>query len=218
MRWEGPRREVLAACGRIVAAGLVAGSSGNVSRRTGTPGGPPLVAITPSRVPYSRLRAGDILVIDLEGALVEGRGTPSSETPTHLVLYGARPDIGAVVHTHSVYASVLAVAGLEIPALIDEQVVVLGGPVPVAEYAVSGSEELARNVCDALGEGKAVLLRNHGALGVGADLEEAVANCELLERIAQVYVHTLGLNRAQPLPDEAVAVERELFRRHGRSR
>lgn len=208
----------MAACGRISAAGLVTGASGNVSRRIGTPGRPPLVAITPSRIPYSRLRAGDILVIDLEGAVVEGRGTPSSETPTHLAVYRARPDVGAVVHTHSVYASVLAVAGLEIPPLIDEQVVALGGPVSLAEYAIAGSEELARNVCDALGEENAVLLRNHGALGVGADLEEAVANCELLERIAQVYVHTLRLEAAQPLPDEAVAAEKELFRSRRRPR
>ncbi len=218
MRWERARREVLAAGRRIAAAGLVTGASGNVSRRIGARGRRPLVAITPSRIPYSRLRAGDILVIDLEGAVVEGRGTPSSETPTHLSVYRARPEVGAVVHTHSVYASVLAVAGMEIPPLIDEQVMALGGTVSVAEYAIAGSEELARNVCDALGERNAVLLRNHGALSVGADLEEAVSKCELVERIAEVYVHALGLKRAKPLPEDAVAAETELFRRPRQSR
>lgn len=212
MSWEEEKQEVLEACRRIVAAGLVAGSSGNVSRRVEGPGGAPLVAITPSRVPYHRLTADDILVIDFEGDPVEGEGVPSSETLAHLAVYRARADVGAVIHTHSIYASALAVAGLEIPPLVDEQVVALGGSVPIAEYAMSGSQELADKACAVLGEGNAVLLRNHGVLGVGADLAEAASVCELVERLAQVYVLALSLGRATPLPDEAVEVEKKIFR------
>ena len=212
MSWEEEKEQVLEACRRIVAAGLVAGASGNVSRRVEGPEGVPLVAITPSQVPYHRLTAGDIVVIDFEGDPVEGEGVPSSETLAHLAVYRARPDAGAVIHTHSIYASALAVAGLEIPPLIEEQVVVLGGAVPVAEYAMAGSQELADKACAALGEGNAVLLRNHGVLGVGADLEEAASVCELVERLAQIYVLALGLGRVTTLPESVVEAEKKMFR------
>jgi ribulose-5-phosphate 4-epimerase/fuculose-1-phosphate aldolase len=212
MSWEEEKREVLDACRRIVAAGLVAGSSGNVSRRVEGPDGARLVAITPSRTPYHRLTVDDILVIDFEGDPVEGEGVPSSETLAHLAVYSARGDAGAVIHTHSIHASALAVAGLEIPPLLDEQVVTLGGAVRVAEYAMAGSQELADKACAALGEGNAVMLHNHGVLGVGADLEEAVTVCELVERLAQVYILALGLGKVTSLPEHVVQAERKIFR------
>jgi L-fuculose-phosphate aldolase len=205
------RAGVVEACRRIVAVGLVSGASGNVSRRLRQPDGE-LVAITPTRVPYSRLRVEDVLVIDFDAEPVEGEGVPSSETLTHLAVYRARPDVGAVIHTHSVYASVLAVAGLEIPPLVDEQVVALGGAVAVAEYGMSASEDLARKAVAALGERNAVLLRNHGVVGVGVDLEEAAAVCELVERLAKIHVHALALGRASPLPEDVVATETKLYR------
>ncbi len=210
-RWDHARSEVLEACRRIVAAGLVSGASGNVSRRLREPEGE-FVAITPTHVPYSRLRAEDVLVIDFEAEPVEGEGVPSSETLTHLAIYRARPDVGAVIHTHSVYASVLAVAGLEIPPLLDEQVVALGGPVAMAEYGIAASEDLARKAVAALGERNAVLLRNHGVVGVGADLGEAEAVCELVERLAKIHVHALALGRANPLPEDVIATETKLYR------
>ena len=210
-RWDQARAEVFEACRRILAAGLVSGASGNVSRRLREPDGE-LVAITPTRVPYSRLRADDVLIIDFEAEPVEGEGVPSSETLTHLAVYRARPDVGAVIHTHSVYASVLAVAGLEIPPLLDEQVVALGGAVAVAEYGMSASEDLAQKAVAALGERNAVLLRNHGALGVGTDLEDAVTVCELVERLAKIYVHALALGQANALPEDVVATETKMYR------
>jgi L-fuculose-phosphate aldolase len=212
MSWEEEKEQVLEACRRIVAAGLVAGASGNVSRRVEGPDGVPLVAITASKVPYHRLTAGDIVVIDFEGDPVEGEGVPSSETLAHLAAYRARPDASAVIHTHSIYASALAVAGLEIPPLIEEQVVILGGSVPVAEYAMAGTQELADKICAALGEGNAVLVRNHGVLGVGVDLEEAATACELVERLARIYVLALGLDRVTPLPEAVVEAEKKMFR------
>jgi len=217
MGWEEEKEQVLEACRRIAAAGLVAGAAGNVSRRVEGPDGVPLVAITPSQIPYHRLTAGEILVIDFKGDPVEHEGVPSSETLMHLAVYRARADVGAVIHTHSIYASALAVAGLEIPPLIEEQVVLLGGCVPVAEYAIAGGQELADSACAALGEGSAALLRNHGVLGVGDDLEEAASVCELVERLAQIHVLALGLGRVTTLPDHVVEVEKEMFRtRRGR--
>ena len=116
------RQQVLEAVQRIVAAGLVSGSSGNVSRRIATPNGD-LFAVTASRVPYHRFGIDDVLVVDGEVEPVVGDGVPSSESLAHMAVYRARPDVGAVIHTHSVYASAFAVAAQPIPCVLDEQVV-----------------------------------------------------------------------------------------------
>ena len=113
-----------------------------------------------------------------------------------------------MIHTHSPYATVLAVAGIGIPPVVEDQVVFLGGEVKVARYAPSGTHELAANAIEALGERNAVLLAGHGAIGVGRSLREAMAVCELLEKTAMVYVCTMALGRASPLPNAAVAAAR----------
>ncbi len=204
------REEVLAAVERIVGAGLVAGSSGNVSRRIPRDDGD-LFAVTASRVPYHRFTIDDVLVVDAEIDPVVGDGIPSSESLLHMALYRARPDVSAVVHTHSVHASAFAVAGKEVPPILDEQVIALGGAVPVAAYGTSASDELADHAVTALGDRAAVLLRNHGVVGVGADLEEAVAVVELVERVAQVTLLSLQLGGGG-LDQQIVASEEKLYR------
>jgi L-fuculose-phosphate aldolase len=205
------RQDVLGAVQRIVALGLVAGASGNVSRRIRHEGGD-LVAITASRVPYHRMSLDDIVVVDFEIEPVFGDGIPSSESLAHVAVYAARPDVGGVIHTHSVHASAFAVAGVAIPPILDEQVVTLGGGVEVAEYAASASEDLAENAVAALGERGAVLLRHHGVLGTGADLDEAVVIVELVERVAQIRSLTLLLGEPQELPEAVVQVEQKVYR------
>jgi L-fuculose-phosphate aldolase len=106
----------------------------------------------------------------------------------------------------------MAVAGMEIPALIDEMVILLGGPVHVAEYAASSSEELAANVVNALGDRKAVLMRNHGLLGVGRTPKDALHACQLVEHVAQVYSISRSLGRGRSLPPDVVHAEIELYR------
>ncbi len=209
--FDAERQEVLEAVRRIVAAGLVAGASGNVSRRIPAPDGD-LVAITRSRVPYHRFTIDDVLVVDFEVEPVLGDGVPSSESLTHLAIYRARADVAAAIHTHSVYASAFAVAGRPIPTILDEQVVTLGGDVQVAEYGASASEELAQNAVAALGERAAVLLSHHGAVGVGRDLEEAFAVVELLERVAKIHVMSAALGGGAVLPPEIVESERQIYR------
>jgi L-fuculose-phosphate aldolase len=234
--YAAERAEVLEAVRRIVALGLVAGASGNVSRRIAAASGraespPPgddpargraegpsregdyreLFAITASRVPYHRFGIDDVLVVDGDVEPLVGDGIPSSESLAHLAVYAARPDVGAVIHTHSPYASAFAVAGQPIPCILDEQVVTLGGEVAVAEYAASASQELADNAVRALGDRAAVLLRHHGVLGVGRDLEEAVAVVELVERVAQVRLLSLRLGGGE-LADEIVQTERAMYR------
>jgi L-fuculose-phosphate aldolase len=216
MSWDEARVAIQEACVRLEAEGLVAEASGNVSVRLPSKDGRDLVAITPSQVPYRKLRPEQILVIDYERNVVEGEGKPSSETVTHLAAYRARADVGAVVHSHSVYASALAVAGQEIPPLIDEQVVTLGGRVHVAEFGMSASQDLADNAVKALGLRQAVLLRSHGALSVGRDLDEVLAVAALVERMAKIYILSRTLGEPLTLPAKIVELEEKFYRmQHG---
>ncbi len=187
--------------------GLVAGSNGNASMRLddGT------LLITPMGTSYRTMTPADLLIIDMEGGPVEGDSIPSSETALHLAIYGARHDAGAVIHTHSPYATIAAVAVLEIPPLVDEVVYKVGGGIPVADYAFPSTEELASNVVGALGEGNAALLRNHGLVGLGRTPWEAFDICQQVERLAHTFIFATLLGRVHPIPQEYVEMERELF-------
>lgn len=194
----------------MVKDGMVAGSSGNASMRS-TGDRTDTLLITPMGKPYREMGPEDLLVIDMDGDPVEGDEPPSSETALHLTMYNARPDVGAVLHTHSPFATVVAVSGMEIPPLVDEMVYKVGGSIPVAEYAFPSTEELGRNAQKAMGDRNAVLLRNHGLVGVGRTPWEAFDVCQLVERVAQTFVYTTMLGRATPLAREFVDIETELF-------
>ena len=179
------RKEIVQTCRRMRASGLVAGTEGNVSART--PDGN--VLITPSGLDYALMEPEDVVVVSLEGETLEGAFEPSVETPMHAGIYRARPETLGIVHTHARFSTTLACLNLEIPPvhymlanLSDE------GRVPVSHYATYGTEELARNAAEALGEShRACLLRNHGTIAVGASVTEAYSRTELLEEMAEVY-------------------------------
>ncbi len=187
--------------------GLVAGSNGNASMRLDDD----TLLVTPTGTSYRTMTPEDLLIIDMEGGPVEGDSIPSSETALHLAIYQARPDAGAVIHTHSPYATIAAVAALEIPPLVDEVVYRVGGSIPVADYAFPSTEDLASNAVASLGEGNAVLLRNHGLVGLGRNPWEAFDLCQMVERLAHTFIHATLLGKAHPLPSEYVELERELF-------
>jgi L-fuculose-phosphate aldolase len=197
---------------RMLAAGLTTGTGGNLSgcdRRRG------LVAVSPSGVAYDRLTAGDVAVVDLDGRRVEGALAPSSELPFHLALYRHRPDVAAVVHTHSVYATTLACLHWEIPAV--HYLVGFAGPkVPLAPYATYGTEALARGVVDAIGSANAVLLANHGMIAVGADLEKAFAVAEEIELVARIYYQARAVGTPRILPDDEMQRVMERFKSYGK--
>ena len=209
-KWHSERQVLWEVTREMVGGGLVSGSSGNTSLRLSGDGDK--VLITPSGRPYRQLDPEDLVVIDLDGEPVEGDLLPSSEAALHLTLYKARQDIGAIMHTHSLYASVAAVAGLEIPPIVDEMVIKIGGSVRVAEYAFPSTEELAQRASQSLGDRNAVLLRNHGLVGVGRTSWEALDMCQMVERVAQIFVYASLLGRASTLPPEIIEVEKELFR------
>ncbi len=208
--WWRERRAVADSARELADTSLVSGAAGNVSARL--PDATELMAITPRGKRCSDVRPRDVVVTDFHGEPREEDLTPSSEALLHAGIYRARPGVGAVVHTHSVYASVAAVAGVEIPPLIDEMVVTIGGPVRTSQYAFPGTQDLADRVLEALEDRNAALIRNHGAVGVGRGLEEALEVAALIERVSQIYVHALLLGRVNPLPEQAVRTETEIYR------
>ncbi len=209
--WRTQRETITGVCRSLVESGLVSGSSGNVSlRMRNTP--EDLVLITARGANLDDLGPHGLSVIDLYGEPVDEDLPPSSESALHLGIYQGRPDVGCVVHSHPIYSTVAAVAGREIPPLIDEVVIKIGGPIPLAEYGFPGSEELAEKALNAMGEGMAVLLRHHGLITVGRTPAEALENTLLVERLAQIFLYTSLLGAAIPLPEDTVELEKELYR------
>lgn len=166
----------------MAALGLVTGSAGNVSRRVGE-----LVFITPSGIPYGFLDPRQVAGIELD-KLGTSRpspftGTPSSEWRLHVAIYRARGDVGAIVHTHSPYATA-ASFGAQFPVVHDEGKLLFGEEIPISRHAPPGTWELAEAVAEALAGGKAVLIAHHGAVAVGGTLREALLLAEKLEEAA----------------------------------
>ena len=209
--WREERKELLAAALEMDRLGLVSGSSGNASMRLPVQHGGELYLVTPSGMPYRDMTGADLVAVDGELAPVGSEGVPSSESLLHRAVYRARPDVGSVLHTHSVHATALAVAGKPLPPVVDEMVVYVGGQVEVAEYGFPGSEELARAGAAALGDRRAVLLRNHGLCGVGPSPREALRVCALVERLAQIYLLAERSGGAIRLPDDAIRAERGAY-------
>ena len=207
MSLQVAKQQVAEVARRMAELDLVSGTSGNVSARLSDG----LMAITPMGKSYEGMTADDIVVVDGDLNPVEGDLMPSSESLLHVAIYAARPDVGGIVHTHAVYSSAVAAAGLAIPPIVDEMVVNLGGAVRVSEYAPPASETVAERVCDALGNRDAALIRNHGAVAVGADPEAALKASILTERVAKIFVLSSILGSPTTLPDEVVASEAAIF-------
>ncbi|HZD68248.1 MAG TPA: class II aldolase/adducin family protein [Actinomycetes bacterium] len=183
MRLQALRAAIADAGRELERARLVEGTSGNLSARD--PGGG-TVAVTPGSLEYRRIHAADVLLVGGDGRLLEAPHGPSSELSMHLAVYRARRDVGAVVHTHSPWATTWAVLGREIPA-VHYVIASIGYSIRVAPYATFGTEQLARNVVSTLGGDNAVLLASHGVVAVGADLRSAIENAVRVEFLAEVY-------------------------------
>ncbi len=214
-QWAEQRATLTEATREMYRRGLVGAYSGNTSLRLTGSGDDSLLLVTPTHHPYYRLKPDELVVVNLDGEPVSPAPMPpSSETRLHLEIYRQRADVQAVAHTHSIYASVAAVIGRDIPPLIDEMLMTIGGPIKVSKYAFPGTQELAEQAYAALGDRNAALLRNHGAVGVGPDIWEALEVCDLVERLAQIFVlaRNFGPRAAAPLPEDAVATEMQMFR------
>lgn len=175
--------------------GLVIWTGGNLSARDPETG---YVVIKPSGVRYEHLRPEHLVILDLDGKVVEGDLKPSSDTASHLYIYRHRPDVFGVVHTHSRYATAFAALGKPIPVYLTAQADEFGGPIPCGGFALIGGEDIGKVVLEAIGNSPAVLLKNHGVFTVGKSAEAAIKAAIMVEDVA----HTVWLALQMGQPDE----------------
>lgn len=173
---------------------LVAYTSGNVSLKVMDH-----VLIKPSGVSYSALKPSDIVVIDLNGNVVDGNMKPSVDTATHLYLYKNIEWAKSIIHTHSTFATVFAVMEKSIPVLCTAHADVFGEEIPITEYAPVGSEAIGKAVLKVIGKSGTVLLRKHGVIVVGTSLEDAIKKAVFLEEVAKMSYFALAGQQVTPI-------------------
>lgn len=212
MTEEDLRCSIIQHCRDMNASGLNQGTSGNISVRYGD-----RLLITPSAIAYSRMKPDMIVSMPIDGADGDWNGPkkPSVEWPFHRDIMRSRSEIGAIVHTHSMFATILAIARKPIPACHYMIAAFGGNDVRVCDYARYGTSELSRNVLMALKGRSACLMANHGMIATGPTLEKAMWAAVELETIARQYYHALLIGGPVILPDEEIAGVREGFATYG---
>ncbi len=165
-----------------------------------------LVYIKPSGMDYNEINLEDVIVVDKQGKRIEGFRKPSIEMPMHLSIYNTRKDVGAIVHYHPIYSSVLAVTGFSLPGICEDFVQIVGEKVLCAKYALPGSDELAKNAVTSLGNRNAVFLLNHGTLCVGKDIKEAMKVCYVVEKTAHIYILSKSVEKCRIIPEEDIKI------------
>ena len=204
------KTEIVSLCKKLLKNGHVIGSAGNVSIRL-RDNEKEIVLITPSSVCYDEMTSEDILIIDMDGKVIEGERNPSVEKKMHLRVYKERDDINAIIHAHSIYSTVLSSLNLSIPPIMEELIPYVGGEIVCAEYGEAGTEELAEGVIKALEEKNAVLLANHGNLCCGSHLEGALTVLHYVERGAKIFYLAKIIKDPTLLPEDTVDYEMEIF-------
>ena len=190
---------VLATAKKMLAEGLVEGTSGNISGRLDDT----RVCLTPSSVPYDTMTLEDLVVVDLDGNVLEGERSPTTEKDLHLSALRRYPELGSVIHTHAVYATMFALAHEPIPAVIEEVVVYLGGDIPCCDYKSTGTMDLGEEVAARLVDRGAALLANHGLVTCGATPEKALSHAGLVERTAKIVWGARAMGATiHPLPGD----------------
>ncbi|MCD4712545.1 MAG: class II aldolase/adducin family protein [Clostridiales bacterium] len=202
------RKEIIDAGNQMVNSSLVIGTWGNISVRIVDED---LIAITPSGVDYDKLISENIPIIDFEGNLIDGNMKPSIELPMHLEIYKKRPDIGAIVHTHSTYCTAMAIARKPIPASCEDLIQIVGGNVRVSEYRLPGTDDLGKVAVEALDERNAVLLANHGLLAAGKNLKETIKIAFICEKSAHATLLAANIGGAIELSKEECDIMRDFY-------
>jgi L-fuculose-phosphate aldolase len=189
MLMKSERIQVVEYGNKLASAGLVTGTSGNISiyKRSEN-----LMAISPSGIDYQVMLPEDVVVMDLQQTVVDGSRKPSSEYRLHSIFYEKRADAGAVVHTHSPFATTVACLNLDLPA-VHYMIAVAGHKVTCAKYATFGTDELAENAFQAMEDRKAVLLANHGLVAVGEDISAAFKVAAEIEYVAEIYLRSTAV-------------------------
>lgn len=208
MMLEDQRRQIVDHCRKMRADGLVVGTSGNISARSGD-----LVAVTPSGLDYDEMTPELVGVHRLDGTPAEARLAPTTEMPMHLAVY-QRTDAQAIVHTHSTAATVVSTLVDELPP-IHYLIALFGGPVRVAAYATYGTADLAANMAAALAGRTACILGNHGTITYGATLAEAYSRAAYLEWLCEVYLRATAAGTPRLLPLEEIDLVRGKIATYG---
>lgn len=199
MRLEKERIEIVEYGKKLISSGLTKGTSGNISIYNKEEG---LMAVSPSGMDYFEVQPDDVVVMNLNGDIVEGIRKPSSEYHLHSLVYQSVKNVSAVVHTHSTNASTMSVLRETLPA-VHYMIAITGSfEVPCAEYETFGTEELAQSVVKAMGDGKACFLANHGLLTCGTSLRQALAIAENVEWISELYLKAKVAGKVTVLNDE----------------
>jgi len=211
MKHQALRREIIAACLAMSARGINQGTSGNISARVEEG-----LLITPSGVPYDEMKPGHIVPMRLDGSH-ESKLKPSSEWRFHASIMASRPEVGAVVHAHSMFATTLGCCGLEIPAVHYMIAAAGGSSIPCVPYITYGTQELADAAVKALKDRSACLLANHGMIVVGPTLKKAMWLAVEVETLAAQYWRALQVGKPNILSDAQVQIVIEKFKTYGQA-
>lgn len=201
------KNQVIQAGKAMLKEGYTVGTWGNISLRSDDG---KYMIITPSGVDYDIITPDMMSVVDMEGNLVSGK-KPSIETGLHLAIYKKRPEINAVMHSHSVYTCAIAATREDVPPVLDEMAQIVGGGIQVAEYDLPGSPELAKNCVEALGDKMSVLLANHGGVCVGRNIKEVYKITKVVEVSLQSYCLAKSIGNPVVLSTEQVNFMRNFF-------
>ena len=207
------KQEIIEACLWLQNEKLVIGTWGNVSVRVENG-----IIMTPSRIAYDVLQPEDMVTIDYDGNVIDGFRSPTTEREVHRMIYLARPDVNAIIHFHPVYASAMCTVGESIPPILEEMTQLVGGEIPTTrEYVRAGMhEELGISAAKYIGDKNAVLLRNHGPVACGKDLEDTKICCQVVEKAARCYIALKDKFDLKIIPDDLVEVEHvRFFRDYG---
>jgi ribulose-5-phosphate 4-epimerase/fuculose-1-phosphate aldolase len=202
------RRDVITYAHRMQAEHLVSATAGNVSTRVD--GEPDMIAMTPTSLAYDALVPDDICIVTTAGERLEGEREPTSELPLHTLVYARRPEVGAIIHTHSPAAMTMAVLGWGLPPILTGLVEAVGGDVRAAPYSRPGTAEVADFTAGALIDRGACFMRHHGLLAVGADLARAFLAAAVTEGAARVYLdaRAQGVDVPELAPDDVAWLAR----------
>lgn len=196
---------------RMLASGLVRGTSGNLSAR---PPGADWCVVTPSGVDYETMRGEDLVKVDLAGQPVGDGLRPSVDTPVHVAVYRVRPEVASVIHTHSPYAAAFSILHRDVPPLITESAGYLGGRVRVMEYVPPARPDTGVQVAAGLGADRAVLLPNHGVVAVGEDLRKSYTAAAQVEESAHIAFLALQLGEPHPVPASEIERMHDFIHHH----
>jgi L-ribulose-5-phosphate 4-epimerase len=200
---ENLKKEVYQAHLKLWENRLVMWTSGNVSGRDPKTD---LVVIKPSGVSYDKLLPDNLVVVDLNGNIIEGNLKPSVDMATHLYVYKHMPEVMSVIHTHSTYASAFAAIGKPIPVCLTAMADFFGGDIPVGELVLIGEEEIGKEIVSKIGNSKAILMKNHGPFTIGNNVNEALKSAIFLEETAKVLIMSRILGESQPIPGSMVKI------------